>query len=109
MLVLNQLYVPLSEVPLVQHERVQLYPDRQTYETYNQSSQHQKASNLAATALPPLVANTRLRWDGRLWTLVNLGETTTTLLPEIGQPLRRIATQNASTGEPDSQSPKRIE
>ena len=29
-----------------------------------------------------------LRWDGRLWTLVNLGETTTTLLPEIGQPLQ---------------------
>jgi putative transposase len=88
MLVLNQLYVPLSEVPLVQHERVRLYPDRQTYDTYRESSQHQKDLTIADTALPPLVANTRLRWDGRLWTLVNLGETTTTLLPEIGQPLQ---------------------
>jgi putative transposase len=88
MLVLDHLYVPLSKVPLVQHERVRLYPDRPTYDTYSQSSQHQTATSIAATALPPLVANTRLRWDGRLWTLVNLGETTTTLLPEIGQPLQ---------------------
>jgi putative transposase len=88
MLVLDHLYVPLSEVPLVQHERVQLYPDQPTYDTYSQSSQRQKAISIAATALPTLVANTRLRWDGRLWTLVNLGETTTTLLPEIGQPLQ---------------------
>jgi putative transposase len=88
MLVLDQLYVALSDVPLVQHEQVRLYPDRQTYDTYLESSQHQKASAIAATSLPTLVANTRLRWDGRLWTLVNLGETTTTLLPEIGQPLQ---------------------
>jgi putative transposase len=87
MLVLDHLYIPLSEVPLVQHERVRLYPDQPTYDTYSQSSQHQIAIS-AATALPTLVANTRLRWDGRLWTLVNLGETTTTLLPEIGQPLQ---------------------
>jgi TnsA endonuclease N terminal/Poxvirus D5 protein-like len=88
LIVLDHLYVPLSEVPLVQHERVQLYPDRPTYDTYVKSSQHQTATSIAATAPPTLAANTRLRWDGRLWTLVNLGETTTTLLPEIGQPLQ---------------------
>jgi putative transposase len=87
-LVQGELYVAMSEVPLIQHKRVRLYPDRPTYDTYNQSSQHQTARLLAATVLPPLIANTRLRWDGRLWTLVNLGETTTTLLPEIGQPLQ---------------------
>ena len=27
-------------------------------------------------------------WDGRVWTLVNLGETTTTLLPEAGEPIQ---------------------
>jgi putative transposase len=87
-IVQGELYVAMSEVPLVQHERVRLYPDRQTYDTYTESSQHQTATSLAATTLPPLVANTILRWDGRLWTIVNLGETTTTLLPEIGQPLQ---------------------
>jgi putative transposase len=88
MLVLDQLYVALSDVPLVQHERVRLYPDRQTYDTYLESSQHKTTTSLTLTAPPILVANTRLRWDGRLWTLVNRGETTTTLLPEIGQPLQ---------------------
>ncbi|AFY91354.1 TnsA endonuclease N-terminal domain-containing protein [Chamaesiphon minutus] len=88
MIVLDQLYIALLDVPLVQHERVRLYPDRQTYDTYRESSQHQKDLTIADTAPPTLVANTRLRWDGRLWTLVNLGETTTTLLPEIGQPLQ---------------------
>ena len=88
MLVLDQLYVALSDVPLVQHERVRLYPDCQTYDTYLESSQHKTTTSLTLTAPPILIANTRLRWDGRLWTLVNLGETTTTLLPEIGQPLQ---------------------
>ncbi|MEH1833279.1 MAG: transposase family protein [Nostoc sp.] len=32
--------------------------------------------------------NTLLVWDSQLWTLVNLGETTTTLLPEVGQPMQ---------------------
>jgi putative transposase len=88
MLVQGKLYVLLSEVPLVQHERVRLYPDQLTYDTYIKSYQHQTATSLAANAPLTLAANTRLRWDGRLWTLVNLGETTTTLLPEIGQPLQ---------------------
>lgn len=35
-----------------------------------------------------LQPNTSLRWDGRLWTLVNLGEQTTTVLPETGQPIQ---------------------
>jgi putative transposase len=88
MLVQGEIYVPLSKAPLVQHERVQLYLDQPTYDTYTESSQHQTATLIAATAPPTLAANTRLRWDGRLWTLVNLGETTTTLLSEIGQPLQ---------------------
>jgi putative transposase len=87
-IVQGELYVAMSEVPLVQYERVRLYSDRQTYDTYRESSQHQIATSIAATASPTLATNTKLRWDGRLWTLVNLGETTTTLLPEIGQPLQ---------------------
>jgi len=36
----------------------------------------------------PLSTNTRLLWDGCIWTLVNLGETTTKLLPEQGEPIQ---------------------
>src|SRR5207248_5230313 len=34
----------------------------------------------------PLTPNTPLLWDGLCWTLINPGETTTTLLSEKGQP-----------------------
>jgi putative transposase len=32
--------------------------------------------------------NTSLLWDGRLWTLINLGEETTTVVAEAGQPIQ---------------------
>ncbi len=88
MVVQDQLYVDLRAVPLVQHSRVHLYPDRQTYDSCLKNSPPQPAAKINLTGPPPLVANTRLIWDGRLWRLVNLGETTTTLLPEVGQPLQ---------------------
>jgi putative transposase len=88
MVVTDQLYVDLKAVPLVEHGRVQLYPDRQTYETSVKRGHPQLAANRANQQPHTLVANTCLIWDGRLWTLVNLGETTTTLLPEVGQPLQ---------------------
>jgi putative transposase len=37
---------------------------------------------------PPLATNTLLLWDGLCWTLINPGETTTTLLSEKGQPVQ---------------------
>lgn len=85
MIATEQLYVDLSAVPLAEHWRVQLYPDQQRY----------IANRHLAIKLPQnfhinpnqLKANSKLLWDGRLWTLLNLGETTTTLLPELGQPM----------------------
>ncbi len=90
MIVLDELYVPLSDIPLVQHERVRLYIDQPTYDIC--ISSHNYIATRAPTIPPKLVANTRLIWDGRLWTLINQGETTTTLLPEIGQPLQLPST-----------------
>jgi putative transposase len=85
----EQLYVDLSAVPLAQPWRVMLYLDQQA----------QEADVLArgATITPglwdfpasaQLMPNTSLLWDGRLWTLINLGEETTTVLPETGQPIQ---------------------
>jgi hypothetical protein len=85
----EQLYVDLSAVPLAQPWRVMLYLDQQA----------QEADVLArgATTTPglwdfpasaQLMPNTSLLWDGRLWTLINLGEETTTVLPETGQPIQ---------------------
>lgn len=88
MVVTDQLYVDLRAVPLVQHHQVHLYSDRETYDSYRPNSRPQPAVPMNPRGPAPLVANTRLIWDGRPWTLVNLGETTTTLLPEVGQPLQ---------------------
>lgn len=83
----EQLYVDLYASPLVEHWRVQLYPDQQTHQAYTHlaiTTQHYQPIP-APTALLP---NTVLLWDSKPWTLINKGETTTTLLPEIGQPIQ---------------------
>lgn len=88
MIVQDLLYVDLRAVPLVEHGRVQLYPDRQTYNNILKNSPHKLVAHPVSVPAHTLLPNTRLIWDGRLWTLVNLGETATTLLPEVGQPLQ---------------------
>ena len=89
MLATEQIYVNLYAVPLAEHWRVQLYRDRHSHdasahisvELFNQTARMGPASQ------GQLDTNTKLLWDGRLWTLINLGETTTTLMPEVGQPM----------------------
>lgn len=90
MIATEQLIVDLSAVPLAEHWRVQIYPDKD----FHQIHTHQAIAlpnRIGSMELPlpsQLVTNTKLLWDGRLWTLINLGETTTTLLPEVGQPMQ---------------------
>ncbi len=88
MIATDQIYVDLYAVPLIEHWRVQLWADQQTHDAYTHSAiEHTQPSKelLSPTVLLP---NTLVMWDSRLWTLVNLGETTTTLLPEVGQPMQ---------------------
>lgn len=86
----DNLYTDLGAVPLRDHYRTCLYLDQQTAQAYA----HLKLSvpifsgAIAAPAAGYLPVNTQLLWDGRNFTLVNFGETTTTLLPEIGEPLQ---------------------
>src|SRR5205823_14549139 len=47
-----------------------------------------RTGSIAEPVTAPIATNTRLLWDGRIWTLVNLDETTTTLLPEYGEPIQ---------------------
>ncbi len=86
MIVLDQIYVDLAAAPLKEHSWVQLYPDQQTHEAYALYRQSKVPSTITNTS--QLVANASLVWDGRLWRLVNMGETTTTLLPERGEPMQ---------------------
>jgi len=90
MLATEQIYVNLSAVPLAEHWRVQLYRDQQSHQANAHLSVGPTGPIGRMGQLEPsdLDVNTKLLWDGRLWTSINLGETTTTLLPEVGQPIQ---------------------
>jgi putative transposase len=83
----NRLYVDLSSTWLKDHRHLPLYLDRPTAEAHallRASKSSVASARSFGTNLTTLAANTPLDWDGKRWTLLNLGETTTTLLPEEG-------------------------
>ncbi len=86
----EQLYTDLDAVPLVKQWQVQLYRDQQTLEAhqYLNIKPVKIANNSELLDLDTLVVNSKLLWDGRIWTLVNLGDTIVTLLPEAGLPIQ---------------------
>ncbi len=69
---------------------MQLYRSQQIYEAHKYLSigPAKLSRNVALLDPETLVVNTKLLWDGRIWTLVNRGETIVTLLPEVGQPMQ---------------------
>src|SRR2546427_5680481 len=89
------LYVDLCASPLKEHPHVQLYPDQTTAEAHvlllasrTTPPFATPSEQVAVTQLVALHANAPLLWDGRRWTLLNVGNTLTTLLPEVGPPLQ---------------------
>jgi len=85
----NHLYVDVTARPLIERDVVFLFPDRATAEAHALlAASHGRAEAAfegdRASQHLALTANTRVLWDGRLWTLLNLGHTTVTLRPEEG-------------------------
>jgi putative transposase len=80
----TQIYVDLYAAPLAEHWRVHLFPDSYTHDAMKYVVAEQYNSSIIRGERTKLLPNTVLTWDLRLWTLVNFGETTTTLLPEVG-------------------------
>jgi putative transposase len=91
MLALDLLYTDLYAAPLIQHGRVRLYLSAEQARTYAHLLPTRLTSRVGSP-LPevnaPLTVNTTLLWDGRAFTLLNPGDTTTTLLPEKGTPIQ---------------------
>lgn len=91
MLALDLLYTDLYAAPLIQHGRVRLYLSAEQARTYAHLLPTRLISRVGSP-LPevnaPLTVNTTLLWDGRAFTLLNPGDTTTTLLPEKGTPIQ---------------------
>jgi putative transposase len=91
LIALNHLFVDLYAAPLGDHVRTRLYLDQAqagALATLSPLPSSFLRDGFAAPSAATLSTNTRLLWDGRVWTLVNLGETTTTLLPEVGEPIQ---------------------
>jgi putative transposase len=91
MLALDLIYTDLYRAPLIQHGRVHLYLSSEHARTHAHLLPTRLTSRVGSP-LPevnaPLVVNTQLLWDGRAFTLINPGDTTTTLLPEKGTPIQ---------------------
>lgn len=91
MLALDLIYTDLYRAPLIQHGRVHLYLNAEQARTHAHLLPTRLTSRVGSP-LPevnaPLAVNTQLLWDGRAFTLINPGDTTTTLLPEKGTPIQ---------------------
>jgi putative transposase len=84
----EQLYVDLHAAPLVAHHHVRLYHDIALAHARPLVAASPRPSSPFGTYPSFLGANSQVVWDGRPWTLVNVGETLTTLLPDVGPPLQ---------------------
>ena len=82
----NRLYVDLYTFWLKDQLHLPLYLDRPTAEAHAllRNSQRNAPFGFGDGGNLTLSANALLDWDGKRWTLLNLGKTTTTLLPEEG-------------------------
>jgi len=83
----NRLYADLYTTWLKDHQHLPLYLDRPTAEAHTLLRTHQSSAPsgwMEGANLTTLHANAQLDWDGKRWTLLNLGDTITTLLPEEG-------------------------
>jgi len=91
MVALDLIYTDLYAAPLIQHRRVRLYLNAEQARTHTHLLPTRLTSRVGSP-LPevnaPLAVNTPLLWDGRAFTLINPGDTTTTLLPEKGTPIQ---------------------
>ena len=90
----NHLYVDLYAAPLANHQHIHLYSDQTTAEAHallvasrTNAPLLPRGEGLFSAGLVSLSVNTPLLWDGRMWRLLNLGNTTTMLLPDVGPPM----------------------
>jgi putative transposase len=80
MIARRQLYVDLHAAPLAEPQRVRVFQDRETAQGYAVVASSSSGNNPFVT----IALGTSVVWDGRSWTIVNLGDTQVTLLAADG-------------------------
>jgi transposase InsO family protein len=74
MIACGDVYVDLHAVSLSDHRQARVFPDRETAVTYSQLVQTSPTSPYPHPTPVNLVAGNSLNWDGKNWTIVNVGE-----------------------------------
>lgn len=80
MIARGQLYVDLHAAPLAEPQRVWVFQDRETAQGYAVVASSSSGNNPFVT----IALGVSVVWDGRSWTIVNLGDTKVTLLAVDG-------------------------
>jgi len=81
LLVTDQLYVDLSARALSQPEKVRVYPNSAAANIHRSLA---PSANPAQSLKVHLEAGSRMRWDGKMWAVLNCGESQTWLQDETG-------------------------
>lgn len=81
----ERLYVDLRAAPLAEPERVPVFRDEETARAYVVLAGSPRRSPAGGSRGLSLVVGSPVVWDGRRWTIVNPGATTTALLAEDGE------------------------
>ena len=78
----DQLYVDVYTAPLSEPERVHVFCDEETARAWAVTHEEMHLPSRYSTRAILVQAGSPVVWDGRPWTIVNVGETATTLLNE---------------------------
>ncbi|KPK49081.1 MAG: hypothetical protein AMS22_14255, partial [Thiotrichales bacterium SG8_50] len=78
----QRLYVDLAAAPLTQPERVHVYWNQEQLDAEQCVLESRQMDLFENNRLVRMEEGQRLHWDGRLWAIINVGETAVTLINE---------------------------
>jgi putative transposase len=81
MIARGELYADLNRCRLAETDRVRLFRDKQTADAFDRALDVTEAANNRTRPLECAVGRS-LRWDGRIWKIVNVGDARVALLGE---------------------------
>ena len=84
MMAAGVVYVDLHRAPLAEPDRVALFRDAETCAAHRVMTETRARGPFDRPPMVELAIGAAITWDGRPWTIANIGETTTGLLGEGG-------------------------
>lgn len=95
LIVLDEVYVDLTQSSLSDTERVHVYHDREQAEIYQLRALVTRPAWLADATIAHIEPGTLLVWDGKTWRITNVGDTRIYMQPQDGTGTMPIAMDRA--------------